>query len=104
MLKEINSQNFNKEIIESGELILVDFFATWCPPCKMLSPILERIAESRAGYNIGKINIDESQELAIKYGVEAVPTMILFKGGEVVNKMVGLLDEEEIINVFSKYM
>ena len=102
MLEIENNQEFEKEVLKSKEVILVDFFVTWCPPCQMLAPVLEKISESRAGYNIAKINVDNNQELAIKYEVEAVPTMIIFKEGKIVNRLVGYSDEEKIIEEMSK--
>ena len=104
MLQISNNEEFEKQVLKSKEVILVDFFATWCPPCQMLAPVLEKISESRAGYNIAKINIDNNQELAIKYEVEAVPTMIIFKEGKVVDKIVGYIEEDKIIDEMSKYI
>ena len=104
MVELLNDEEFKKEVINKKEVILVDFFATWCPPCQMLTPILEKISESRAGYNIKKVNVDNNQELAIKYEIEAVPTMVIFKNGKPVNKLVGYNDEIKIIEEISKYM
>ena len=104
MLEIENNQEFEKQVLKSKEVIIVDFFATWCPPCQMLAPVLEKISESRAGYNIAKINVDNNQELAIKYEVEAVPTMIIFKEGKILNKLVGYIQENEIIDEMSKYI
>lgn len=104
MLKHVNNDNFKNEVLENDKVILVDFFATWCPPCKMLSPVLEKISNSRAAFDIAKINIDESQELASEYEVEAVPTMIVFKEGKQVEKIVGFVDEDDIVDLMSKYI
>ncbi len=103
-MKILNKESFEIDVIQNKNVILIDFFATWCPPCKMLSPILEKISESRSGYEIAKVNIDENQELAIKYGVEVVPTMIVFKNGEPKEKIVGYCEEEEIVQKMSKYI
>ena len=77
---------------------MVDFFATWCGPCNMLSPILENISNTRADFNIAKVNIDELRDLAIDYEVEVVPTLLIFKNGKVVGRIEGLVSEEEIVN------
>ena len=104
MLKHINEENFEQEILNSKELILVDFFATWCGPCQMLGPILERIATSRAEFDIAKIDVDEAQNLAQKYDIQVVPTMVIFKNGQVMNKIEGVLTESEIVEEMCKYM
>ena len=98
MIKHINKENFKTEILYSTEPILVDFFATWCGPCNMLSPILENISNTRADFNIAKVNIDELRDLAIDYEVEVVPTLLIFKNGKVVGRIEGLVSEEEIVN------
>ena len=87
MLKHINEENFEEEVLKSKDAILVDFFATWCGPCQMLGPVLEKIANSRADFNIAKIDVDQMPELAIKYGVEVVPTMVIFKDGKVMKEL-----------------
>ena len=98
MIKHINKENFKTEILDSKEPILVDFFATWCGPCNMLSPILENISNTRADFNIAKVNIDELRDLAIDYEVEVVPTLLIFKNEKVVGRIEGLVSEEEIVN------
>lgn len=104
MLKHVNEENFEEEVINSREPILVDFFATWCGPCKMLAPVLERISTSRADFDIAKIDVDQSQNLAYKYDVQVVPTIVIFKNGNVMNRLEGFLSESEIIEEMSKYM
>lgn len=104
MLKHIDSNEFKKVVLESKKAILVDFFATWCPPCKMLGPVLEKISNSRADFDIVKINIDENENLAREYKIEVVPTMVVFKDGKPVNKMVGLVAEEKIIDLMLNYV
>lgn len=103
MLKHINSEEFNKEVLENERVVLVDFYATWCPPCKMLVPVLEKVASSRADFDVIKVNIDESQELANEYRIEVVPTMVIFKDGKPVDKIIGLVDERKIAEVMSNY-
>ena len=104
MLKHVNEENFESEVINQKGLVLVDFFATWCGPCRMLGPVLEKISNSRAEFDIAKIDIDQAQKLAYKYNIEVVPTMIIFKDGNPVNRMEGFLDENQIMNEMSKYM
>ena len=88
-IMHLNEENFDKEVLESGKPVLVDFFATWCGPCKMLAPVLEEIAAENPDFSIGKVDVDESTNLAGRYGVMSVPTLIFFKGGEIHKKMVG---------------
>ena len=104
MIKHINKENFKTEVLDSTEPILVDFFATWCGPCQMLGPVLEKISNSRAEFDIAKIDIDEAQDLAIEYGIEVVPTMVIFKQGKPVETMSGLMNMEEIVSKISKYL
>ena len=104
MLKHVDENNFKKEIIDAKKVILVDFFATWCGPCQLLGPILEKISNSRAEFDIAKVDVDQAQELAIKYGIEVVPTMLIFKDGQVMQILEGVRSEEEIVSEVSKYM
>ena len=87
------NEDFNELI--NDELVIVDFFATWCGPCRMLSPVLEEIQDK---YKIVKVDIDDSNDLAKKYGVMSVPTIIKFKNGEEIDKNIGFLPKEELIN------
>lgn len=103
MIKYINETNFKTEVLNSKKAILVDFFATWCGPCNMLSPVLEKISNTRADFDIAKVDIDKLRDLAIEYGIEVVPTLLIFKNGNVVHKIEGLVDEEEIINTMLEY-
>ncbi len=104
MLKHINEDNFKTEVLESEKVTLVDFFATWCGPCQMLAPVLEKISNSRADFDIAKIDVDQLPDLAVEYGVEVVPTMVIFKNGKVMNKFEGFKSESEIVEEVSKYM
>lgn len=97
----LSGANFTEEVLESDIPVLVDFWATWCGPCKMLSPIVEKLAEELDGkVKIGKVNVDDEQELAIKYNVEVIPTLILFKNGKEVKRTAGYFEKEEIIANF----
>lgn len=98
-MSEINltNQNFEEEVLESEIPVLVDFFATWCGPCKMIAPVIEEIAERYAGkVKIRKVNVDEENELAMKYQISSIPTLVLFKDGKVVNTKIGLCSKSEI--------
>lgn len=94
---EITNQNFEEEVLKSEIPVLVDFFATWCGPCKMLSPIISEIAEEYQGkIKVGKVNVDEQTQLAIKFQVASIPTLILFKNGNPVKSSVGFHSKSEL--------
>lgn len=99
-----NKDNFKQEVEDSAGLVLVDFFATWCGPCQMMAPIMdELIAEFKdKGIKIGKLDIDQNQEIASKYGVMSIPTFLMFKGGKVVAKKAGYCDKEELVQLIDK--
>lgn len=90
-------QNFQDEVINSSVPVLVDFFATWCGPCKMLAPVIEELASEYEGkVKIGKLDVDDSPMAAQTYGVQSIPTLLIFKGGQVVDKMVGFQNKESL--------
>lgn len=94
---EITNQNFEEEVLKSEIPVLVDFYATWCGPCKMLSPIISEIAEEYQGkIKVGKVNVDEQTQLAIKFQVASIPTLILFKNGNPVKSSVGFQSKLEL--------
>lgn len=96
---KVTSENFDKEVLQSEKPVLIDFYADWCGPCKMLSPIVEEVASEREDAKVVKINIDDEQELAIKYGVMSIPTLVVVKNGEEVNRSVGLVSKEKIESI-----
>ena len=93
---KITKENFN-ELINEEKLTLVDFYADWCGPCKALGPVIEEIAEEMKGINVGKVNVDNERDLAVQFGVRSIPTMIIFKDGKEVNRLVGFLPKEQIL-------
>jgi thioredoxin 1 len=97
----ITKFNFTDEVINSDVPVIVDFWATWCGPCRMIAPIIEELATSLYGkVKVGKVNVDEEMELAVKFGIESIPTLLLFKDGKVDKKLIGLNTKEEIIEKF----
>ncbi len=93
---EFTDTNFEEQVLNSETPVLVDFWAEWCMPCRMLAPTIEKIAESYVGkVKVGKLDTDANREIAIKYSISAIPTVILFKGGQVAQKFVGLKQEKE---------
>lgn len=97
----ITNDNFSTEVIASDKPVLVDFWATWCPPCRMQSPIVDELAEERTDIRVGKVNVDEQPELAEKFDVQNIPTLIIFKGGKAVKVLVGLRSKEQLMAEFN---
>ncbi len=104
MIKHVNEKNFNEEVINKKGVYLIDFYANWCGPCMMLSPVLEEIASSRAGYNILKVNVDENQNLTMDMGIDTIPTICIYKDGELQEKHIGYKSKEEVLKVLEKYV
>lgn len=98
MIKELTTENF-KEEVASEQKTLVDFWAPWCGPCKMLSPIVDEIAETATDFKVGKVNVDEQIDIAREFSIAAIPTLLVFQNGKVINKSVGLLTKDEVLDL-----
>ena len=96
MITNVTKENFDKEVMQAEGTVLIDFWAAWCGPCRMIAPAVEKIAEEHPEVKVCKINIDYEQELAIRHGVMSIPTLMVVKNGEIVNTAVGLRPKEEI--------
>ena len=93
----INKNNFRNEVLDSEKPVLLDFWASWCGPCRMVSPIVDEIAAERGDIKVGKVNVDEERDLAGQFGVMSIPTLVVIKGGRVVNQMVGARPKSQIL-------
>ena len=99
---ELKKEIFESEVIKSNIPVLVDFWATWCGPCRMIAPTIEEIAKEYAGkIKVGKVNVDDEMALAAEYGIEVIPTLLFFKDGKVVKKTTGVLDKAEIQTIIA---
>ena len=97
MAKEFTTSNFNKEVLESKEPVLVDFWAEWCGPCRMISPLIDELyQEFKDKAVVGKVNVDSESEISAKYGITSIPTLLFFKDGEIVDKHVGSASKTQL--------
>ena len=98
MEMRFTSENFDAEVLNSDKPVLVDFFATWCGPCKMMAPVVESLAAEYDGrVKVGKLDVDESEDIAARYGVMTIPTIFLFKNGQILNKTVGVQSKDTLV-------
>ena len=95
---DITKENFDREVLQSDKPVILDFWATWCGPCRMIAPTWEEISQEREDIKVCKVNVDEEQELAIQHGIVSIPTLIYFKNGEKINQSVGVLPKEKILS------
>ena len=102
-IKHITNENFESDVLKSEDPVLIDFWAEWCGPCKMLAPILDQIADEYKGrVQIAKLDVEENQNIAMQFGVRSIPTLILFKGGVVEAQHVGMLSKEQLIKLLDE--
>ena len=95
----LSEQNFDEEVKKSDKKVLVDFYADWCGPCKMMAPTIEKIEEEVSEYaKVGKVNVDDSPEIAEEFGIMSIPTLLIFENGEVIHKHVGVTDKETLMS------
>lgn len=101
----ITNENFESEVIASTQPVLVDFWATWCGPCRMLSPIVDKLAEQFEGkIKVGKVNVDEQSDLAAKFGIMTIPTLLVFQNGQVVEQSVGVKTQDALAQMLNKHL
>jgi thioredoxin 1 len=100
---EFNDQNFDSDVLKAGMPVLVDFWAVWCGPCKAIAPIVEEVANEFSGkVRVGKMDVDSNNQVAMRYGIRSIPTLLLFSGGEVVDQVIGNVGKESIESMLSK--
>lgn len=98
-VQTITNENFDEVVLRSDKPVLVDFWAEWCGPCRMVSPLVDEIAEERSDIVVGKVNVDEQGELAMRFGVMSIPTLLVFKGGEIAQQAVGARPKAELLKL-----
>lgn len=100
----VNGDNYQEEVVKADKLVMLDFYADWCGPCRMLAPVVEKIADEMEGMvKVGKVNVDQNQELAGNFDVMSIPTLVFLKEGQMVAKLVGLRDKKEILEEIEKW-
>lgn len=98
----INQANFDAEVLNSEKKVLLDFWAPWCGPCRMVSPIVDAVAEERPDVKVGKVNVDDEEELAVRFGIMSIPTLMVFEGGKPIKTVIGARSKEEILKMLDE--
>ena len=102
---EVTDATFEQEVLKSDTPVLVDFWATWCGPCKMIAPIVEELANEFAGkVKFGKVDVDSNQQIAMQFGIRSIPTLLIFKGGRVVDQLVGAVPKNKLVDTLNKHL
>ncbi|MBI4598724.1 thioredoxin [Candidatus Uhrbacteria bacterium] len=100
----LTTENFDREVLQSPVPVLVDFWATWCPPCKVMGPVVDALIEELQGARVGKLNVDDAPEIAQRYGILSIPTFITFKGGEPVKQASGAMAKENLLALIQPFI
>ncbi len=103
MALEITSDSFEQEVLNSDQPVLVDFWATWCGPCRLLTPVIEELASENSDAKVGKLDVDAHQDIAVKYGITNIPTLLLFKDGEIVERVQGVQPKEKLQELLNNH-
>lgn len=97
----LTRNNFKTEVMQSDKTVLIDFWAEWCGPCRMMSPIIDEVAETISDVKVCKVNVDEAADLASMFGIESIPTIIIIKNGQTVNKSIGLISKDKVLELIN---
>lgn len=97
----LTRSNFKTEVMQSDKTVLIDFWAEWCGPCRMMSPVIDEVAETLSDVKVCKVNVDEASDLASMFGIESIPTLVVIKNGQTVNKSIGLISKEQVLQLLN---
>ena len=97
----LTRNNFKTEVMQSDKTVLIDFWAEWCGPCRMMSPVIDEVAETLSDVKVCKVNVDEASDLASMFGIKSIPTLVVIKNGQTVNKSIGLISKEQVLQLLN---